>query len=221
MNTPPRTTSTRALRKREQILTGAQRLFLTHGYAETSTDAIAKATGISKETLYAYYPNKETLFAAVLHHLVDVLANDQFTEIEHTMLTNQQAFQQALIDLAQRIIRSTMQPDYLALVRMIVAESRRVPQLGTLFRATIPMQGLAHLSRLLEYAQQQKLIQVEDVEIAARMFIGSLLTYILTDGLILVEEHPHQPNQSHITTIVNLFFKALLPEPDPDLSEHV
>jgi TetR/AcrR family transcriptional repressor of mexJK operon len=219
MNTPPRITSPRALRKQKQILTGAQRLFLTHGYTETSTDAIAKATGVSKETLYAYYPNKETLFAAVLHHLVDTLANDQFTEIEHTMLTNQQAFQQALIDLAQGIIRNTMQPDYLALVRMIVAESRRVPQLGALFRATVPMQGQAYVSHLLKHAQQQKLIQVEDVEIAARMFIGSLLTYILIDGLILVDEHPHQPDQSQITAIVNLFFKALLP--DPDLSEHV
>lgn len=219
MNIPSRATSARALRKREQILTGARRLFLTHGYTGTSTDAIAKAIGISKETLYAYYPNKEALFAAVLQHMVDLHGDDQFAEIEHTMLTNQATFRQALVDLAQRIIRRAMQPDYLALVRVVIAESTRVPQLGTLFRSTIPMQGLASLSRLLEHVQQRKMIQVEDVEVAARMFIGSLLTYIIIDGLMLVDEQPHQPDLSHITSLVNLFVKALLPQADQ--SEHV
>ncbi len=214
MNTPSPSMSPRALRKREQILSGAQRLFLTHGYTGTSTDALAKALGISKETLYAYYPNKEALFVAVLQHLVDFLEDDQFADIEGTMFTSQQTFRQTLIDLAQQIIHRTMQPDYLALVRMILAESVRVPQVGTLFRSTIPMRGQAYISRILEHAQQQKLIQVADVEVAARMFMGSLMTYELIDGLILVEEPPRQPDLFQITAIVHLFLKALRPEPD-------
>jgi TetR/AcrR family transcriptional regulator, mexJK operon transcriptional repressor len=213
MNTSTRSMSPRAERKREQILSGAQCLFLTHGYAGTSTDAIAKAVGISKETLYAYYPNKEALFAAVLQHLVDVLADDQFAEIEHTMLVNGETFRQALIDLAQRIIRSTMQPDYLALMRIVIAESTRVPQLGTLFRSLIPMRGLAYLSSLLEHARERQLVEFEDVEVTARMFIGSLLTYILLDGLMLAGETPHQSDLAQITMVVNLFCKALQLEP--------
>jgi len=219
MSTPSRSTSPRAQRKREQILSGAQHLFLTQGYAGTSTDAIAKAAGISKETLYAYYPNKEALFAAVLQHLVDVLADEQFAEIEQTMLVSGETFRQALIDLAQRIIRSAMQPDYLALVRIIIAESTRVPQLGTMFRSSIPMRGLAYLSGLLEHARDRKLVEFEDVEVAARMFIGSLLTYILLDGLMRADEAPRQPALAQITMVVNLFCKAL--QPTTDQSEHV
>ncbi len=215
MSTPTRHTSPRALLKREQILHGAQRLFLARGYTGTSTDAIAKAAGISKETLYAYYPNKEALFAAVLQHVMDVLEDgQQFKEIEHTMLDSSDAFRQALIHLAQRILSSAMQPDYLALVRIVLAESMRVPQLGSLFRSSIPIRGQAYLSALLEHARQRQLIEVEDVQVAAHMFIGSLLSYIIFDGLVLTDEAPRQPDQSQITMIVTLFCKALQPETD-------
>jgi hypothetical protein len=76
------------------------------------------------------------------------------------------------------------------------------------------MRGQAYISRILEHAQQHKLIQVADVEVAARMFMGSLMTYELIDGLILVEEPPCQPDLFQITAIVHLFLKALRPEPD-------
>lgn len=214
MSTSSRSTSSRAQRKREQILSGAQHLFLTQGYAGTSTDAIAKAAGISKETLYAYYPNKEVLFSAVLQHLVDVLSEERFMQIEQTMLVSGETFRQALIDLAQRIIRSAMQPDYLALVRIIIGESTRVPQLGTMFRSSIPMRGLAYLSGLLEHAHEHKLVEFEDVGVAARMFIGSLLIYIILDGLMRAGEASIQPTLAQITMVVDLFCKALQPTTD-------
>ena len=57
---------TRAKAKRDQIRQGAQRVFLQRGFAGASTDAIASEAGVSKQTLYAYYPNKETLLSGVL-----------------------------------------------------------------------------------------------------------------------------------------------------------
>ena len=53
MNIPSRATSARALRKREPILTGARRLFLTHGYTGTSTDfrQIEAVGGVTTSTV--------------------------------------------------------------------------------------------------------------------------------------------------------------------------
>ena len=59
----------RAQQKREQILTAARRLFLQHGFADTSTEAIRIEAGVSKETLYRYYASKEELFVDVLGNL--------------------------------------------------------------------------------------------------------------------------------------------------------
>jgi len=50
------------------------------------------------------------------------------------------------------------QARYLPLVRMIVAESSRFPQLGTLFFSTITQRGLGILIALLQGAREQKLI---------------------------------------------------------------
>ncbi|MBD0354642.1 MAG: helix-turn-helix transcriptional regulator, partial [Rubrobacteraceae bacterium] len=52
----------RARAKRDQILDGARRVFLRDGFAGASTDDIAAEAGVSKRTLYAYYPSKEDLF---------------------------------------------------------------------------------------------------------------------------------------------------------------
>lgn len=48
------------------MLEGAKAIFLERGYAAASTDMIQQAAGVSKSTVYAYYPNKEALFTAVI-----------------------------------------------------------------------------------------------------------------------------------------------------------
>jgi len=49
--------------RKEGILTAARAQFLEQGFSKTSMDAIARSAGVSKATLYAYFPSKETLFA--------------------------------------------------------------------------------------------------------------------------------------------------------------
>lgn len=55
--------------KVERIVTAARGLFLRHGLRGTSMEAIAAAARIAKPTLYAYFPDKDAVFAAVLERL--------------------------------------------------------------------------------------------------------------------------------------------------------
>ncbi|MFC7441495.1 TetR/AcrR family transcriptional regulator [Laceyella putida] len=50
----------------QKILCEAAGLFLKSGYAAVSISMITDAVGITKPTLYHYFPDKETLFAAVM-----------------------------------------------------------------------------------------------------------------------------------------------------------
>ena len=52
--------------KRRQIVEGAQRVFMSHGFDAASMGEIAKAAGVSKGTLYVYFQNKEQLFEAIV-----------------------------------------------------------------------------------------------------------------------------------------------------------
>jgi AcrR family transcriptional regulator len=56
--------------KREAILQAARGLILKHGLRGTSMEAIARAAGIAKPTLYAYFPDKPAVFAALMDDLV-------------------------------------------------------------------------------------------------------------------------------------------------------
>ena len=51
--------------KRRQILQGAREVFLSRGFDGASMGEIAKASGVSKGTLYVYFDSKERLFAAL------------------------------------------------------------------------------------------------------------------------------------------------------------
>jgi TetR/AcrR family transcriptional repressor of mexJK operon len=56
----------RDLEKRAALLREAERLFLTHSVAGVSMESVAAAAGVSKMTLYSHFPDRESLFEAVV-----------------------------------------------------------------------------------------------------------------------------------------------------------
>ncbi len=67
--------------KREIILQAATPLILKHGLRATSMEAIARAAGIAKPTLYAYFPNKQTIFAVLVEQLIAGWRRDFLTAL--------------------------------------------------------------------------------------------------------------------------------------------
>jgi AcrR family transcriptional regulator len=55
----------------KMILDRAQDLFFVYGYNSTTTEQIANDLGISKKTLYKFFPKKEDLFRAVIDRVMD------------------------------------------------------------------------------------------------------------------------------------------------------
>lgn len=54
------------LRRKEEILSCAARVFARHGYQDTDMQALADEAGVAKGTLYLYFPSKEKLFLATV-----------------------------------------------------------------------------------------------------------------------------------------------------------
>lgn len=50
----------------KRVLEAAADQFIDYGFARVSMDAIAKASGVSKVTIYSYFPTKEALFEATV-----------------------------------------------------------------------------------------------------------------------------------------------------------
>ena len=146
----------RARAKRDQILAGARRVFLRDGFAASSTDAIAAEAKVSKRTLYVYYPSKEDLFVDVLRKLT--IENPQtraLESMEGMSPENREELRRDLLELAQKIVTTMMQPDYLALLRTTIADIHRFPQLAGLFRATVPERAMSSFAVFIERTRER------------------------------------------------------------------
>lgn len=61
--------------RRSRILDAARRVMLMSGLRGSTMEAIAREAGVAKPTLYGYFPDKETVFVAILEEAVrDMIA---------------------------------------------------------------------------------------------------------------------------------------------------
>jgi TetR/AcrR family transcriptional repressor of mexJK operon len=196
--------------KREQILTAARRLFLERGFERTSMEAIREAAAVSKPTLYNHYENKEALFADVMASFVERIAGEWLPAIEADTLQlhSSEDLRTILTTLARRALAGIMQGEYLALLRMVIAEMPRFPQLSTIFRDIGPQRGLQLVGGILTRAQAHGIAQPGDIELAARMFVGPLFSYAFLDGLLMTGE-PHPPSDDRIELIIERYMRTI------------
>jgi TetR/AcrR family transcriptional repressor of mexJK operon len=200
----------RTQQTRERLRAAAHRLFLQQGYLATSVDAILAEAGVSsKETLYRHYANKEALFVDVLSHLT--LEQPGFSERLAAFPPPQDlpALRQALTYVSREVLSMMSQPGYLPLVRMIIAEAPRFPQLGALFFSTVTQRGLAMVVGLLREACEHQLIADVDFDVVAHLWLGGLLTYIFMD-LVLGKE-TQAPALDRADAVVDVIMRALRP----------
>jgi len=200
----PREDLTRAEKKRAQIRTAAKALFLQSGFQGTSTDAIAAAASISKETLYRYYARKEDLFIDVVRSLTtERLKLSQWTE-RSTKPTSETDLRMLLLTIARQVLETMVQPEYQAIARLMLAELPRFPELGPLFRQTVPDPATRALFSLLRQGQAHGVVRQQiDLPLIGRMFFSTLLSYGVLDGLLSQTHTSRMPEAGVIETFVD------------------
>ncbi len=65
----------RKTERRRQLLTHAKQLFLTLGYANTTTEKIARSAGVTEPVLYRHFESKKALFLEVLQEIREATLN--------------------------------------------------------------------------------------------------------------------------------------------------
>ncbi|MGD2119389.1 MAG: TetR/AcrR family transcriptional regulator [Chromatiales bacterium] len=166
--------------KQVAIIEAATRIFLQQGYSNTSMDAIAREAGVSKQTIYNHYGNKQALFSDIItQHCQDVLLT--MLETEHA----RQNTAAALSEFAETLLSIILQPSVLALHRLIIAESARFPELGELYYRVGPERGNRVVAKYLEQQCTSGHLRIDDCYLAAQQFTGSLIGSLRTKALVL------------------------------------
>jgi TetR/AcrR family transcriptional repressor of mexJK operon len=160
----------RGERRREEIAAIAARVFLELGYTETTMQIVASRAGASKETLYRHFGSKEGLFAEIVRARSASVYGGAEGEFRL-----QGGPREVLKQLGFNLLRLILNNDPLCLFRIVVAESPRAPELGRIFFEQGPAQTLHHLTRYLENATHQGLLNCPDSTLAARLFLGAVV----------------------------------------------
>jgi len=179
-STPPQSSNQEKPDKAQAILAGALQVFTKHGYTAASMDRIASAAGVSKPTLYNYFQDKQGLFVALIHQLTQ--NNSQLILNLPTEPDLQTPPEQVLRQMATAVLDEfANNPALLTLMRLIIGESERFPELAqTHVREIIkPL-----MERLSLYLASQPQLKLSDPVVAARIFTGSLVHYLIIQNIM-------------------------------------
>jgi AcrR family transcriptional regulator len=117
--------SSRAGEVDTRLLDAATRLFLERGFEGTSFEQVAELAHAGKASLYARFESKETLFVAVVARSVER------TLTRTDVIPAELALRERLVAVGVSIIEQSLRPDVVALMRVVVAESSRFPEIAS------------------------------------------------------------------------------------------
>jgi AcrR family transcriptional regulator len=134
----------RKARRQDEILAAAFEVFAAHGFEAARIDEVAQRAGVAKGTVYLYFQDKEDLFRAVVRSLIpkrlDVLVKSMPGTSEDLL--------RGLV--SQMYANVVTNPKVRSIVRMLIAESSRFPQLADIYHREIIVPGMSAVREVLK-----------------------------------------------------------------------
>ena len=154
--------------KRRQIMDGARTVFLAGGFDGASMNDVARAAGVSKGTLYAYFNSKDELFEAIIR-----AENAQAAERLCTF-KREGDVREMLTDFGVRLLGRMTEPTTLALARVVIAAAEKFPNVGRAFYEAGPLYGATRLAAELSTLEKGRRAQSPRRRTRGLAFPGSL-----------------------------------------------
>ncbi len=204
--TANRTMGTAKDRRRAEILDAASQEFVTKGFAGTSMAAIAQRARASKETLYAWFENKEKLFRAVFEARLDSLGVHAAEAVAQDPSPSH-----VLPVIARDIVLMllAMEP----LNRAAASAGARAPILAEGMGAAV-REERKNFVAYLEWCRAQGSIAYDDdpYEIASIFVAMASGEWSMRLAFKLVDTVTDEMIDTHARRVTRLFLKALAPE---------
>ena len=151
----------------------ATAVFLKKGYLGASMDEVAATAGVSKQTVYKHFTDKDRLFREIVLATTDEVAG--LVRLVASTLDDTQDLEKDLANLGRRFISRLMEPQLLRLRRLIIANAERLPDVGRTWYERGFGRALATLAGCFERLAKRELLRLDDPTLAAHHFVGLLL----------------------------------------------
>ncbi|HZZ95625.1 MAG TPA: TetR/AcrR family transcriptional regulator [Jatrophihabitantaceae bacterium] len=178
----------RSSRKRRAIIESATEAFLNHGYRGTSMDAVAAAAGVSKQTVYQHFGDKQRLFRELITATVQSASDPVHDEVRR--LADSGRLDNDLRALARRLLGLVLQPTMMRVRRLVISESRQFPELGQLFYDLGLGRTIAALAATFAELNRQGRLAASDATLAATQFNWLVMAAPLNRAMLLGDDGP-------------------------------
>ncbi|QLP97348.1 MAG: TetR/AcrR family transcriptional regulator [Rhodoblastus sp.] len=189
--------------KRRQILEGARAVFLAHGFDGASMNDVARGAGVSKGTLYVYFPSKEALFEALVRE-GKARQGERFAK-----LSTEQEPAQTLRGFGVTLLDVMSAPASIAQLRTIIGVTAKFPQIGRAFYEAGPAHGAEKLAGYLAAETARGRLAVADPGAAATQFLDLCKSGLLSRLLFgVVETLTREEIEANVARAVEVFLAA-------------
>ena len=211
MTAPSRREQNRIDREK-RFLAAALKVFAEQGYSGTTMDMVAAEAGLSKPTLYQYFPSKEALFSAMMSgerdHMLEVFQHPSGKGMVADLLS-----------FAWDYADAVLSPDLLSLARLIIGEVQRFPEIGRAYQQSGPDRLLSGIMDYLSARREAGDLAFEDAELAAQDLWGLILSAPRTQALYLPDTLPTRAEiERYLNNGLRVFLKAYSTRPEADLA---
>lgn len=183
----------------------AVQTFIELGYAGATMEAIARAAGITKRSLYARYADKRAVFADVIPW-----ALARFTEQIDIEDVDHDDVETALLTLGRASLARATHPENVRLKRIAAAEAALFPEFNVSAESMMWAGRQRTVTQVLRRYADRGAIEIDDVELAAEHFLAMVEAVPARMADFGVFRSTAQ-QERHLKYAVRLFLRGVLP----------
>jgi AcrR family transcriptional regulator len=164
----------RAEARPDEVLDAALELFIEKGFAATRVEDIAKRAGLSKGTVYLYFPSKEAVLEGLVRRAVVPIAETALATLRGFEGDPRLVISMVLKMLAVRF----SDPKMLAMPKLIFREVLGFPEMAAMYRREVLDRVIPVIEGLLRKGIEQGFLRQVDPGLTIRSIIGPLMLHI-------------------------------------------
>ncbi|OGB82612.1 MAG: TetR family transcriptional regulator [Burkholderiales bacterium RIFOXYC12_FULL_60_6] len=219
-NTAPSDHPIRRSRRKEarpgELLAAALDLFVEKGFAATRVEEVAQRAGVSKGTLFLYFPSKEELFKAVVRENISGRFAEWSDEIDRFEGSTHDMLRDCLFNWWERI-GSTQAS---GIPKLIMSEAQNFPELASFYQQEVMQPGTALIERILKRGVARGEFRPMDFTYGVYLVLAPMLFLVLWNhslGLCCGNHAQLDPHQ-YLSAQLDMLTHGLS-QPNPSL-EH-
>ena len=172
---PPVGTHTKRERRKEarpgELLEAALDLFVEKGFAATRVDEVAARAGVSKGTLFLYFPSKEELFKAVVRENIAGRFEEWNAELEAFVGTTSDLLRYCYQVWWDRIGSTKTS----GITKLMLSEAQNFPEIAQFYQHEVILPGHALIRRILERGIARGEFQATDLDYAVYFVLAPMM----------------------------------------------